>query len=196
MKEVGVGPQAARVYVPTDPAPDKPLPLVVLLHGFQALSTGYYERWIDHLVRRGAVLVAPVWQFRVTLPDRFLRNARVGIEEALDHIKGNNIPVDLERVAFVGHSGGGTLSINLSVLAARGQLPIRPRAVMVAAPGRCLFCNQLRDPGIPLESLEDVPGDILLAVINSEEDVDVGQMLGRHMYKTLTQIPPGAPHLC
>src|SRR5262249_36912618 len=39
-----------------------PLPLVLFLHGFDVTDPEIYHAWIDHLVRRGAIVIFPDYQ--------------------------------------------------------------------------------------------------------------------------------------
>jgi pimeloyl-ACP methyl ester carboxylesterase len=189
MWEVGDSPTGARVFVPADPGPRGDRPLVLFLHGYQALSVGYYENWMLHLARRGHVVIAPHWQTRTTLPWDFTDNAAKGLQSGLDELAARGVGISREGVVFFGHSGGGTLALNLAARAGRGELPVRPSAIMTAAPGRCLFCDQLTGFGIPMEAMDDVPADISLVVMASEDDRDVGTRLARFIMDSLEQVP-------
>lgn len=177
------GAVGARVYLPQDPAPSQPLPLVVFLHGYQAMETHYYSQWLTHLVRRGAAVVFPMYMERYNLPTRFTDNARAGLDAGLAELAAQGVEVDFERVVLVGHSGGGTLAVNLAVLAGRNELPVHPQAMVLAAPGRCVMCKQERDPGIPVEDAAGVPANMLLAVFGYDQDWVVGKGLGQWAYE-------------
>ena len=55
------------LFVPTDPLPGtpragEPFPLVIFVHGSGATNADPYLAWIEHLVRRGAVVLFPLYQ--------------------------------------------------------------------------------------------------------------------------------------
>ena len=55
------------LFVPTDPLPGtpragEPFPLVIFVHGSGATNADPYLAWIEHLVRRGAVVLYPQYQ--------------------------------------------------------------------------------------------------------------------------------------
>lgn len=179
------GALGARVYEPDDPPLAAAAPVVVFLHGYQAMGEWYYAEWLNHLVRRGNVVIFPLFQERYNLPTRFEGNARHGIDAAMADLVARGVPLDRERVMFIGHSGGGALAVNLAVAAGQGNLQLRPRAMLLAAPGRCVLCEQSFGPGIPLADPRNVPADIRLAVFSYDEDWVVGDGLGEHVFNTV-----------
>lgn len=174
--------QGVRIYLPALPIPTQPAPLVVFMHGYQAMDTWYYDKWMLHLARRGNVVVFPMFMERQSVPTSFLPNAQHGLDAALVALEQQGVTVDRGRVLFVGHSGGGPLAVNLAVLAARGQLQVKPHAMLLMAPGRCMFCSQLVSPGIHMERVEDLPKDMKLVVLEYDEDWVVGGDLAHHIY--------------
>ena len=97
------------------------LPLVVFLHGYQAVEEFYYVAWIEHLVKRGAVVLYPTWQHRTSRLGGLTRNAVTGVETGMRWLLDEGVAVDPARVIFIGHSGGATLAVNLGVLAAQAK---------------------------------------------------------------------------
>ncbi|MEW5853911.1 MAG: hypothetical protein AB2A00_34370 [Myxococcota bacterium] len=180
-----------RLYLPRERPPGARFPVVVFLHGYQSMGIDYYRWWLTHLGRRGVVVIFPMYMERTTLPDVFARNAIKGIERALDRIHEDGISINTDQVAYVGHSGGGALAANLAVHSGRGIVPLKPRIVLTTAAGRCMYCTQMRDPGIPMENFADMPRDILLAVMAFSDDDVVGQELSRRIFLESSQIPGG-----
>ncbi|MBI5495679.1 MAG: alpha/beta hydrolase fold domain-containing protein [Deltaproteobacteria bacterium] len=189
ISSVGFGPSNVRVFIPGNPAPSQPLPIVVFLHGYQAIETVNYQEWLEHLTRRGAVVLFPAWQHRFSLPQNFTPNAAIGVENGMEYLRNHGVPIDTDRVAFIGHSGGGVLAVNLSAWSVRGKLSIRPRAMLLAAPGRCVKCDQYRSPGIPVEAADSIPSDVALVVMNFGDDDIVGQWLGHVLFVDAVQVP-------
>src|SRR5262245_51466330 len=71
------------LYEPAAPAPAS-APLVVFLHGWSGTNPAIYGAWIDHLVRRGSVVVFPRYQADLRTPPRdFAPNAIGAIKDAL-----------------------------------------------------------------------------------------------------------------
>ena len=129
------------LFVPSDPLPGtaqagEPFPVVIFLHGSGATDADPYLAWIEHLVRRGAVVLYPLYQRPtaegIGVPaDHPGRRAR-----GLETLEREGVPVDLTRVAVVGHSLGAEQALIYAASAAAADLPV-PTAVMSVAPGCC-----------------------------------------------------------
>ena len=59
--EFGSGVKSYWIFEPADPKPAI-APVVVFHHGWLAVNPGIYGAWIDHLTRRGAIVVYPRYQ--------------------------------------------------------------------------------------------------------------------------------------
>jgi len=106
------------VFEPDEPRPET-APVVVFNHGWMALLPQVYRGWIDHLVRRGNIVIYPRYQDGpLTMPWTFLRNAVGAVKHALAQIEGEgHVRPDRERFAIVGHSAGGALSADMAAVA-------------------------------------------------------------------------------
>lgn len=130
----GEGPRQFWIFSPDDPQPTR-APVVVFLHGWSATNPSLYGAWIKHLVRRGNVVIYPRYQDGLGVrPGEFVSNAVAAIRQAcelmaLEHA----IQMDLERVAFIGHSMGAVMAANMAQDIERLQLPV-PRALFLAEP--------------------------------------------------------------
>src|SRR5262249_51216282 len=83
-QEVGTGGQSYWLFEPAEPTPDV-APVVVFSHGWLAVNPGAYGAWIDHLVRRGMIVIFPRYQADVTTrPVDFLPNALHAVRDAFD----------------------------------------------------------------------------------------------------------------
>src|SRR5262249_51607696 len=123
------------LFRPTTPVPAS-APVVVFCHGWGAMNPRTYRAWIDHIVRRGAVVIYPIYHDRLPPPPGdFLPNTTAALKEAFASLASNDaIHADLDRVAVVGHSAGGVLAAEIAAVgAAHGLPPIR--AAMPVAPG-------------------------------------------------------------
>ena len=186
---VGQGATAAHMYVPRGIPRGERLPLVVFLHGYQAVEEFYYVAWIEHLVKRGAVVLYPTWQHRTSRLGALTRNAVTGVETGMRWLLDEGVAVDPARVIFIGHSGGATLAVNLGVLAAQDNLVVKPRALLLAAPGRCVYCEQFGVVGIPFQDPSLLNRDVRLVVMGYQDDDVVGLDLGRFFFEQATSMP-------
>ncbi|MDP8908608.1 MAG: alpha/beta hydrolase, partial [Chloroflexota bacterium] len=116
-RRVGSSPAGAYVFTPDDPAVvDKPLPLVIFVHGITAVNPDLYGEWIEHLVRRGATVVYPDYQTANPLAGTqraYFGDMMAGIRAAL-------VTLDTRAdgpVVVVGHSMGGILAVNYAARA-------------------------------------------------------------------------------
>jgi hypothetical protein len=199
---VGVPPTGAWIFAPASPATDqvaetddRPWPLVIFFHGLTALDPAAYGKWIDHMVRRGNVVVYPdyqtarIWEAD---PTTYLANAIVAIGSAVGDLDGGEgkLPlVDLDRVAVAGHSAGGVLTVNYAAVAAQLGLPV-PDVLMPVEPGGCGGCGfgDTVEFGIPIEDLSRVSPTTMVLVLAGENDRVVGQTGARVLWERLEHI--------
>jgi hypothetical protein len=193
---IGEPPTGTWVFLPRNPEPGvgvSPVPFVVFLHGFTALDPNLYRSWIDHLVKRGAVVAYPDYQTTGpfgTAAIEMLPNAADGILSAIAVAERDAVAIDTDRMAVVGHSLGGVLAAGVGAAAASHGLP-KPVALMPINPGGCRSCGgPLLAGGVPLPDLAAVPADVLVAVVVSEDDELVGDSAARAIWSGLGHLPP------
>ncbi|MDQ3224886.1 MAG: alpha/beta hydrolase, partial [Gemmatimonadota bacterium] len=144
------------LFVPTDPltesvAAAEPYPVVIFVHGSSGGFPGPYLDWIEHLVRRGAVVLFPAYESDATVEPEYRYALQRDVRSGLDALEREGVPVDVTRVAVVGISLGGVLSVDYAASAAAAGLPV-PAAVMGIAPGcltdmECLGADLAAFPG-------------------------------------------------
>src|SRR4051794_39161475 len=104
------------------PVPAGSLPLVIFPHGYTGTDPEIYHAWLDHLVRRGAIVIYPDWQpwdASQTNDAMALPNAVTAIKAALAELSsGDHAQPDLHRVALMGHSFGGLIGVQYVAMAA------------------------------------------------------------------------------
>jgi len=191
-EQVGSDATGYWIFAPGDVSPKvKPLPLVLFFHGFSAVDPVVYRAWIDHIVRRGAVVVYPNYQtleLNELNPDTYVPNALAAVEDAVDRLTRPRYPrVDLNNVAAVGHSVGGMLTANYAAVAGPLGLPV-PLAIMPVQPGGCRGCDGAAT-GVPVAKLELVPATTLSLVVVGSDDTVVGEIGARVIWAGTGQIP-------
>ena len=178
------------LFTPADPLPTS-APVVVFCHGWGALDPRGYRAWIDHIVRRGNIVIWPNYQDSLLTPGaQFLPNAVAGVRAALADLAStaSGIRPQLERVAIVGHSAGGVLSAELAAVAAREGLPMF-RAVMPVEPGDGGRDGRRRIT-VPHGDLAPIPAPTLLLVVVGADDHLAYETLGLSFYDQARQVPP------
>lgn len=160
------------LFEPDAPKPDT-APVIVFLHGWGGVNPDYYDAWIEHLVRKGNIVIYPVFQSWSSLlsSNRYTSNCIQAIGDAIELLQGQNespsqhtsqhTRPDLDKFAIVGHSVGGVLGLNVAALAQQSGLPV-PKAIMSVEPRK-----------VPLLSLEDfstISPRTLLLVIAADRD--------------------------
>ena len=180
--ELGEGPRSYWLFEPAEPTPET-APVVVFNHGWFAVNPGVYGAWIEHLVRKGRIVIAPRYQRDwSTPPANFLPNGLAAVRDALDVLSTSpaHVRPDRSKFAIMGHSAGGNLAAQMAAVAAEADLPI-PRAVISIFPGEVL---PSRKP-----DLANVPASTLLVVLAGEKDVVVGDQRARQIFAETTSVP-------
>ena len=181
-QEYGTGPRSYWIFEPAEPTPEL-APVVVFHHGWLAVNPAAYGAWIDHLARRGSIVIFPRYQHDWnTKPTDFLPNALAAIHDALHVLETSpkHIRPDRARFALIGHSAGGNLSAQIAAVAEEHGLP-RPRAVIALLPGEVV---PSREP-----SLARIHETTLLVVAAAEDDRVVGDVRARRIFSETTAIP-------
>jgi pimeloyl-ACP methyl ester carboxylesterase len=175
------------IYEPDKPQPRR-APVIVFLHGWGGTNPAAYGAWLDHLVRRGNIVIYPRYQADLlSLVSEFTGNAIAAIKSALNRLQteDGHVRPDLDKFAVVGHSMGGLLTANVAALAAKSGLP-KVRAMMPVEPGQTnnplgLFVLELADLG-------NIPADTLLLSVVGEEDGLVGDYDGKRIFNEATKV--------
>ncbi|HEY8995376.1 MAG TPA: alpha/beta hydrolase fold domain-containing protein [Lacunisphaera sp.] len=184
----GEGSDDATVFWPEQPTATGPLPVVVFTHGWGAVKPEHYEAWINHLVRRGAIVIYPRYQETLRVkPETFTKHAVDGVRRAVAWLgEQKSVPQpDPQRWATVGHSAGGVLAANLSIELPKAGLPC-PKAVMSVEPG---LTRGPEGPLLPLSDLSQMTANTLLLAVTGEDDELVGDRDARRIYEEAVAVP-------
>src|SRR6185437_938192 len=181
----GKGGEEYWIFEPDSPKP-RSAPVIVFLLGWGGMNPLYYGAWLDHLVKRGNIVIYPRYQTNLLTPiGDFLPNTLYAIKDAISRLQTQpgHISPDLNRFAAVGHSLGGLLAANVAALASESSLP-RVSAVMSVEPG-------ITDApiNVPLADLKKIPADMLLLALAGDEDTLVRDTDAKRIYYESTRIP-------
>lgn len=180
----GSGGQEYWIFEPDAPKP-RSAPLVVFMHGWGGMNPLYYGAWLDHLVKRGNIVIYPRYQAGLLTPVRdFSPNTILAIRDAIARLQNEpgHVRADVNRLAVVGHSMGGLLAANVAALASESGLP-QARAVMTVQPG-------ISDPPVsfPLADLKKIPPDTLMLALAGDQDTLVADHDAKKIYLESTRV--------
>jgi len=187
---IGDAPAGAWVYAPdgTTGEERRTLPVVVFLHGYGGTGPALYQEWIDHLARRGTVVIYPDYQepgFLGGGQAAYVPNMFAGVSEALDRLGATP-----DRVHVVGHSLGAVLTAAYGVLAPSVNLPPAATLTMIE-PGGCRTCGNFGSFGVPLPLDRQIPADTLVRTVVGGDDDFVGDADARVIQRMLVDVPAG-----
>ncbi len=174
------------IFEPASPSPSS-APVIIFNHGWSAINPIFYRPWINHLVKRGNIVIYPRYQANIFDTSDFTDNAIYAVKDGLEQLEqGDHVRPETENMALVGHSAGGLISINMAARALDEDLP-QPKAIFCVQPGVSRTENQTR--GHILEDLSLIPADTLLLTLSSEEDDIVGSADAEKIIRKTTNIP-------
>jgi dienelactone hydrolase len=177
------------IFEPSAPAP-KTAPVVVFLHGWGALSPQPYRAWIEHIVKRGSIVIYPAYQAEFATPvAEFTPNAIAAITSALAVLRSNGarVAADPKRFALVGHSLGGVLCANIAARAQSSGLP-PVQAFLSVQPGKTWMTP--RRAAIALDDLTQIPAATLIVTVAGDRDRLARDLDARRIFLQATQVPP------
>ena len=181
----GTGGQEYWIYEPDSPRPHT-APVIVFLHGWGGMNPLYYGAWLDHLVKRGNIVIYPRYQSNLLTPIKdFLPNTLAAVKDAVHRLQTErgHVTPDFSKFATVGHSLGGVLAANVAALANESKLP-RVRAVMSVEPGIT------QSPiNVPLADLKKIPAETLLLAVAGDADTLVRDADAKRIYYESTRVP-------
>ncbi|UCE73506.1 MAG: alpha/beta hydrolase fold domain-containing protein [Methanomassiliicoccales archaeon] len=169
------------LFEPDAPKPST-APLVVFIHGFGGVRPSTYDSWIEHIVKKGNIVVFPVYQSIASSFSNFTSNTLKAVLDAINKLQEeNHVRPELDNFATVGHSVGGILSANIAALAQKSGLPT-VRAIMSVQPGK--------SPLPKIEDLSKIPSDTLLLAVVGDRDTIAGDKDAKKIFYAAQQIPP------
>src|ERR1044072_5018726 len=75
------------IYEPDSPKP-RTAPVIVFLHGWGGMNPLYYGAWIDHLVKRGNIVIYPRYHANLLTPIKdFTPNTLAAVQDAVHRLR-------------------------------------------------------------------------------------------------------------
>lgn len=163
-------------------------PVVVILHSWGGPNPALYGGWIEHLARKGHLVIFPRFQeVNRTRPAdasdiaaTIVRNTLVALAED------PQARPDLDRVAYIGHLAGVPIALNLATAAGQDGMPT-PKLVFAMMPGG--IATDPKSRGIPLSDLATIDAATLLVTMSGDRDYLPADRTARRILKETTQIP-------
>jgi dienelactone hydrolase len=177
----GWGAQEFWIFEPTGPTPET-APLIVFNHGWSAFYPFFYKAWVEHLVKRGNIVVYPRYQLGLYIGARQgTTNAIRSVQQAITILQSDDhVHPDLDKFAIVGHSLGGGITAEMAALASENGLPV-PKAVMPVQP----FVRT----DTMMTDFHAIPSATLLLVVVGEDDAVAGNASAKLIFTTSDQVP-------
>jgi dienelactone hydrolase len=186
-RAVGLPGRQSFVFHRADTGAEK-RPVVIFLHAWGATNPAIYGGWIDHLARKGALVVFPRFQEpNRTRPPSAMPGMMASLTEAFAQLASDAAArPDTSRVVVVGHLAGAALAANYAASAEGENLPV-PRLIFGVTPGG--IASDAKSRGILLSDLSKVPGSTLLATMIGDREHLPSDRAARRLHRETTQIP-------
>lgn len=194
----GTGDEQYYLFAPADPAP-KSAPLIIFVHGYTDLTPEKSLPWINHLVKRGNLVIYPVYQSSInSTGENFTTSATKAVKAGLEQLQTNSVKPELDKVSFLGYSAGGIVASNLVTLSESSGLPV-PKALFLVAPGGSVGLGltagslKLEVPGLNLTEaaiLGKIAPATKMLILTGDRDIIVGDRAAKFIWQNTAQIPP------
>ncbi|MDP5239964.1 hypothetical protein Q9Q94_10490 [Uliginosibacterium sp. 31-16] len=186
---LGDGPSRAYVFIPQNPSP-KAAPLVFFHHGWLGMNPKNFGGLIDLLVRRGAVVIFPVYQDGDDTPPQLVTTLAGQADAAALALLQTQRPglVDTSKVLYLGFSMGASISLNLAIKPERFGLP-EPRALLLIAPGDAHHVAKGPLARSILGPIEKLPAGLPTVMVSGYADTSIGVPTARSIAARLCHFP-------
>ncbi|MBB4039781.1 dienelactone hydrolase [Microvirga flocculans] len=168
--------------------PAKPRSVVIFLHSWGAVNPALYGGWIEHLARKGHLVLFPRFQeVNRSRPADASNLAEDLIESALAVLADDpNARPDKERIAVIGHSAGVPLAFNIAAGAGSGKVPA-PKLIFGLMPGG--IASTEKERGILLRDLEAVDPQTLIITMSGDRDYLPSDRASRLILQKTSAVP-------
>lgn len=172
------------------------LPQIVFLHGWSLMSPNFYGGWIEHIVKKGNIVIFPVFQNNPTT-EITAQSVQVAVnviinatKDALEKLRtkySNNENIAEQKIALIGHSAGGAMAADVAakiVTPAPEQPTFNPVAIVSVEP----FAGKL-----PYDDLSKIPATSFLLSIVGNQDIIAGKKDAENIFWQTTNISHQPP---
>ena len=169
-------------------AASEPRPVVVLLHAWGAVNPVIYGGWIDHLARHGYLVLYPAFQeIGKTRPVEATDKAASLVKQALASLADDpQARPDLSRLAYLGHSAGSAIGLNLAAEAQARDLPV-PRLVYASMPGG--IASNEKSRGIQLADLSSIDSATVVVTMVGDREFQAADRASRRILRETSAVP-------
>lgn len=170
-------------------APEKARSVVVVLHAWGASNPIVYGAWIEHLARRGHLVLFPGFQdVGSTKPSEATEKAAALIKSALAELASDpQAKPDAAQVYYLGHSAGSGVAVNLAARAKElGLEP--PKLVFATMPGG--IAKDETSKGIQLADLAQIDASTNLVTMTGDQNAIAADRVSRRILKEASAIQP------
>ncbi|MBC7531875.1 MAG: hypothetical protein H7318_09870 [Oligoflexus sp.] len=155
------------VYTPASPSP-KTAPVILFLHGYFDSTPEKYDAMLKHYARKGFIVIYPSYGSPIG-PKDWAKNAEEAWKRAIAFLnKDGHVKPDLTRVAYIGHSIGGLLSLHLAEKQSSSNLPAIPVPKLIISM-EAAGTPSIAYPYIAIDDLSKIPRETKLVLIMAEE---------------------------
>jgi acetyl esterase/lipase len=190
VSSVGLGEKRAYIFQPDANNLTK-LPVVLFLHGWRGTNPKNFGALIDLMVRRGAVVIYPVYQEEgeKTSPQRIVGNAAESIQAAFAMLEKNQPQlIDKSKTLYWGFSMGASLSMRFALQSQTLGLPT-PNAIVLVAPGEPHHVVRGAAAAPIAGDIESLAPTIPTFIITGNADSSIGVPTARAWAQRLCHLP-------
>jgi surfactin synthase thioesterase subunit len=171
------------IIIPDDPKPER-APVAVFFPDAGESDPGVYRGWLDHLTRRGFIVLYPVLPAQTGAESRdFAQNIKVVIDSAKQHLSQiTTTTAAWNLLLFIGHGVGGVNAYNLAC-DEEIKTSTPPRALYIVQPYR-ETSGIRREPVELADAAKLAPGCSIILLSGADEDTasdadtrEIGQIL-------------------
>lgn len=157
--------------------------VVVFLHGYGAYNPMIYGGWIEHIVKKGNLVIFPRYQKNVISPGpkKFTSLAAIGIRAGIEQLKSRGVLSETHDLYIAAHSYGGVIASGLANNPQDFNLP-SPKAMLLCSPGTGPF------KGGVLDSYEGIDPNMKIVTMVALHDHVVGDKFAFHLYENSKQV--------
>ncbi len=165
-----------------------PRPVVVFFHSWGAVNPSLYGGWIDHLARKGYLVLFPRFQeVNRSRPADASELAATLIKSALETLASDEAAKpDLKRLAFIGHSAGVPIALNVAAGAQASEIPA-PKLILGLMPGG--IASSEKERGIMLQDLSTIDASTLLIAMSGDRDYLPADRAAKRILQEASAVP-------